>query len=389
VLAQADSYQWQSPVRGLNGAGYYRLLLTPDVRARAMSDGADLRIVDSAGNYVPYLLRSESPVSQEQNITILPVRSSADTNTEAIIIDNKDGLQLSDLVLTLRNKAQSTYAQLTGSDDERQWFDISSNIVLSPSAEMQADTFDQELSFPPVKYKKLRLTIRIDKSIPVNIIRVAVQKPILTTGHYTSIPSPVIIQKDSAKRSYVLLDYKENYTIDKLTLGLTGSRLYHRQVEIYSRDSSAWIYAGSGMLSSTGRNALRPDTRTKHLLIVINNEDNAPLQIQSADGVQLNSYLISYLDADRNYYLVFGNAKVQRPKYDLTYFEDSIKTNVLKEITCGPIGANTIIPNAEPAKKAAVVKGLDKWWIWPVLIVILGGLLYFTVKMSRDVSRKT
>jgi hypothetical protein len=388
VSAQPGAYEWQSMVRGLKGEGYYRLLLSPDVRARAASDGADIRFVDSTGDYVPYLLRSETPVTQAQDLTLLPVRSTVDAKTETIIIENKSALKLSQLTLTLRNKAQSTPVQLSGSEDGQQWFDINSDIVLSPSYEMHADTFDQQISFPPVSYKYLRLTVRVYKSIPVNIIKAAVQKPVLTSGKYSAIPAPKISQHDSVKNSYVLLDYGADYTIDRISINVTGPRFYHRQIGFYVHDTSGWQPIATGLLSSGGGKEMALNTRTKQLLIVIENEDNKSLHVDSVLALQLNSYLISYLDADRNYFVVFGNAKAQKPNYDLAYFEDSIRSNVLKEINCGPISKNTIIPNTEPVKKATAVKGLNKWWIWPVLIGILVLLLFFTLKVSKDINRK-
>ena len=387
-MAQSTKYQWQSSLQGLRGEGYYKLLLSPDVRALAAGNGADFRLVDSAGNYVPYLLRTETPVSQAADLTLLPITTQSDAKSETILIENTHGVQLSGLVLTLRNKAQSTQAQLTGSDDGLHWFDISSDILFSPSSEMHADTFDQPISFPPVKYSKLRLTIKANKTIPLNIIKAAVLKPFLINGIYSPIPAPTISQRDSAKKTYVTLDYKELYTIDRLTLTLTGPRLYHRYVDIYSRDTSKWSSTGSGTFSSAAGNELAINVRTKHLLIVISNEDNQPLQVQSASGVQLNTYLLSYLDGDRNYYLVFGNPKAEKPKYDITYFEDSLKKNELHEIACGAISANKIIPNSEPAKKAAT-GGMNKWWIWPVLISVLVLLLFFTLSVMKDINNKT
>ena len=389
LAAQEGAYKWQSPVSGLNGAGYYRLLLTPDVRSRSDNDGADLRLVDSSGNYVPYLLKPETVVNHAADMTILPVTSSVDARTETIIIENKNALTLSELQLTLRNKAQGTAAQMSGSDDGEKWFDINTNIYLSPSAEMHADTFEQTISFPPVRYKNLRLTIKARRSIPVNIIKAAVVRSVVTSAKYSIIPLPTISQKDSTQKSYITLDYKEAYTIDRLILNVSGARLYHRQVEIYTRiDTGKWIAAGNGLVSSAGENSLTINAKTRQLLLVIENEDNKPLHIESVQSLQLNLYLISYLDGDRNYFLVFGNSKAKRPSYDLAYFEDSIRHNVLKDISSGNISSNTIIPNMEPAKKATGSKGLNKWWIWPMLTVILGVMLYFTITMSRDIASK-
>ena len=386
-IAQNTKYQWQSPLQGLHGEGYYKLLLSPGVRALAASNGADFRLVDSAGNYVPYLLKSENPVSQTEDMTLLPVSTQSDAKSENIRIENVRRLQLSGLVLTLRNKAQGTQAQLTGSDDGVNWFDISSNILFSPSSEMHADTFDQPISFPAVKYSKFRLTIKANKTIPLNILKAAILKPVLTNGIYSPIPAPVISQRDSAKKTYVTLDYKDAYTIDRLILAVSGPRFYHRYIDIYKRDTSQWHSIGTGMVSSAATNDLSINTRAKHFLIVISNEDNQPLQVKAANGLQLNSYLLSYLDGDRNYYLVFGNAKADKPNYDITYFEDSIKKNALRDLICGPIGVNKIIPSTEPAKKAAA-KSMSQGWIWPVLLAVLLLLLFFTRSVMKDINKK-
>lgn len=388
--AQPEAYQWQAPLLGLKGEGYYRLLLSPDVRARAAADGADLRIVDRAGDYVPYLLRSEAPGSKNHERMFLSFSKIANQKTETIIIYNPDSRPLSQLEIDMRNTVQSVPVVLSGSDDGLTWFNIDRDLVLSPSRNEPADTFffSQSVNFPVVKYKMLRLEAKVSGALPVNLNSVTVLWPKEESVLSSEIPAPVVSQRDSDKKSYISLEYKEAYTINRLGMQLSGAKLFHRQIHLYTRDtSSQWTEAATRFLSSFGANEFSIQTRSRHLMIVIDNEDNKPLHLDSVWAFQLNTYLSCYLDADRNYFIVFGNPKALKPNYDIAYFEDSIRNNVLKEISCGPISANTIIPSTEPVKKATA-KGLNKWWIWPVLIAILALLLFFTYRVSRDINRK-
>lgn len=384
LMVQAQGrYQWQSRLSATSGEGFYRVLISPSITARSDAGQRDLRVVDSAGHYVPYLIKSEAPITQVQDFQPLKFKTKTDS-VFSIQIENPMARQYSSLWLTMRNKTLSNAAFLSGSDDGHRWFDISGDIVISPSREMAADTFEQRISFPPVKYRYLKLSMRMSGTIPVNVVRIGIYESLSTGGRYSDIPAPLLTQHDSDKISYVSLRYDGAYRIDRLMLSIEGPKLYHRHVTVYGCDTSGKTLLGEYMLSSAGNNDINISVKTKELLLEINNEDNPPLNVRAATSMQLNRYALMYLDGDRSYYLIFGNTKAEVPVYDLSYFEDSLQAHTPKELTAGAISANAIIPTTEPAH--IETRGLKKYWIWPVLILVLGILLFFTLKMGKEMS---
>jgi hypothetical protein len=140
------------------------------------------------------------------------------------------------------------------------------------------------------------------------------------------------------------------------------------------------------MLSSASDNVIDLSVKTSALKIEIDNQDNPPLEVKSIEARQLNSYAMMYLNGDRNYFLVFGNAKAEKPSYDLEYFQDSLKAHTPTDLDAGPIKPNSIVPNAEPARTE--IKGVKKYWIWPVLLSVLALLLFFTLRMGKEMGGK-
>ena len=386
ILAQAqDRYQWQSRLSATSGEGFYRVLISPPITARSDASQRDIRVVDSAGHYVPCLIHSEAPITQVQDFHSLSFTTQFDSVFH-VYIENQSADQYAELWLTLRNKSLSHQASLSGSDDGHKWFDISNDIVLNASREWAVDTFEQRISFPPVKYKHLCLSIRKSGNIPVNILRIGVYQSLITGGRYSTIPAPQITQHDTGKISYVSLKYNAPYRIDRLMFSIEGPRLYHRHVSIYSRDVSGRSLVGEYMLSSAANNVIELSVKASIIELEIDNQDNPPLDIKAAASMQLNRYALMYLNDDRTYFLVFGNVKAEAPVYDLGYFEDSLRAHTPKELVAGPIAANAIIPTTEPAH--IQTKGLQRYWIWPVLLIVLGVLLFFTLKMGREVREK-
>lgn len=380
-----DKYQWQSKLSGVSGEGFYKVLLGPNITALSESAYSDLRIVDSAGHYVPYLIKSAAP-SATQEFQLLNFSTRADT-VFTVQVENPAGRLCEELWFTLRNTAIRNQAFLTGSDDGQKWFDISDVVIHSGEAK-SADTFEQRISFPPVRYKHLRLSMRKSQSIPIYVVHVGIYESQAIEGHYTLVPAPELNQKDSNKVSYVSVKYDGCYTLDKLLLHAEGAKLYHRLMRIYSRDSNNVTLLEQTVLSSDSKNVVNISAKTRELLIEIDNQDNPPLRLTSVAAFQLNRYANFYLDDDRSYFLVFGNQKAKSPVYDIGYFEDSMRAHRLKELAAGPIVANTIVPGTQPVTHAEIKKGLKAYWIWPVLIAVLGILLFFTFIMGREISGK-
>ncbi len=117
-------------------------------------------------------------------------------------------------------------------------------------------------------------------------------------------------------------------------------------------------------------------------MLTIDNEDNIPLKVTAVQAFQLNTYLLTYLQAGKNYFLNFGDSSVQAPKYDLEFFSDSANNNP-SEVSVGHMEKN----NASQNKSTSSAKN-NTLLLWIIIGVILVVLCFFTFKMMEEVKKK-
>jgi len=215
----------------------------------------------------------------------------------------------------------------------------------------------------------------------------------LKLAHYTSIPAPsVAVKEDKAnQRTIVQIDFKANYQIDKIILNLEGFRYYRRTAWLteinplirskknrYSEDRLINFIISSGKQPTID---LSGQNKYKQLFLIIDNEDSAPLLIKNIKAFQKNIELITYLEKDKRYVIKTGQQSMQLPRYDLSYFNDSISNTVPFISVLGfKMNQNDVL-----ATNSASIK---KSWMWTaigLLILFLGYLSYYMVK---DMQRK-
>lgn len=211
--------------------------------------------------------------------------------------------------------------------------------------------------------------------------------------HYTAIPAPsIVIKEDKAnQRSVIQLIFKSPYQLDKLTLKAEGFKYYRRTA--WLTDVNPLIkpkknrYSENRLVNFIISSEKQPvidifgPEKYKQLFLVIENEDNSPLLIKNITAYQKNTELITYLEKDKQYVIKTGQPDVYPPRYDLSYFKDSI-SHSLPFIN---------ILHFEMNKNKAEDKAPDlikKNWMWAaigLLILFLGSISYI---MVRDMQRK-
>jgi hypothetical protein len=121
----------------------------------------------------------------------------------------------------------------------------------------------------------------------------------------------------------------------------------------------------------------------KMLVLIINNNDNQPLPINSVDAYQLNRYAIAWLKKGMIYSLKIGDDNMTIPNYDLAYFKDKMPAlpMILRIEQINPI------KNIEPQKESP---GFFKnsQLIWTVIILVSALLIYMSVRMINEKSNR-
>jgi hypothetical protein len=124
------------------------------------------------------------------------------------------------------------------------------------------------------------------------------------------------------------------------------------------------------------------DIQAGELMLVVDNEDNPPLLLQSGHATQREQYLLAYLEPQtgRAYTLRFGDSTLPAPVYDLRHFKDSISRLTLAELVPGTITQ----VKAEELRKPLLGKGT----MWAIIIVVLLGVTAATAAMMRQIKNR-
>ncbi|MGK4569149.1 hypothetical protein [Flavobacterium sp. 3HN19-14] len=114
----------------------------------------------------------------------------------------------------------------------------------------------------------------------------------------------------------------------------------------------------------------------------IENGDDAQLQINGTEYLQIPIVIAADLKSNENYTIRTGNPNLSAPQYDLSYFRDSIPKNL-------PEVAISDIQTQSPEQQQASPKPFwqSQWFLWACIGI--GGivLLLFTRSLIKDMNR--
>ena len=377
-----NNFKYSAELDTINASGFYQILLLPEVVSKLQPNFADIRIINTERKQIPYLLQTDKPVFRRDYFTEMPIISTkkeADKQTH-VVIENKAGRAINELILIIKNADASRSITLSGSDDKKQWYVIKENIFLNNLFTTTDDRFVQVLSFPSSKYVFFKIIIHGENVLPVNIISAGVYGQNLINGKFILVPAPAISQKDSSDGfSYVTLQFNDTYAVDRLELQVNGSKFFKRRIQIYNKDE---VLDGSkdAFVASSEPAVFLMSLKAGKLLLKIQNGDNPPLKITAASAFQLNRYLLAWLEKNIDYKIVFSDSLATLPHYDLEFFKDSIRSMV--PLTYASIQKNNI------DQKQNNIASDNKKWMWLIIIVVLIGLLFFTYRITKEINNK-
>jgi hypothetical protein len=378
------TFKYQAALPKTDSTGFYRISLQPALVAKAKADLSDIRIIDDKGNFVPYIQTGSLPLKDQKSFVVFnPVdaRLSTDTGT-TFIVENKTGLALDRLWIKLQNTAVQRKVNLVGSDDLKQWFAIQEDIPLQEAVANSEGTFMQSLSFPASNYRYLKILVNDQNKAPIKFLQAGIYTEYAAALTYVPIPQPQLTRVDSNKTTYITIKLNDHYQVNKLHVNITSPKYFKRDVTVYQITGNEKQLLGVGELNSIKATDLLIAAKSSRLLLQINNGDNLPLTINGVEAYQADESLISYLSGRQTYQLLTGDPNTHAPEYDLKFFADSIQDDIT-EISHGAVNKN-------PAYETNQIKpGRDyTLFIWLAIIVALGLLLFLTLKMTKEVSKK-
>lgn len=294
---------------------------------------------------------------------------------------------ISRIELDFENQNFDWKIDLEGSHNQKEWFTILEDYRILSINNSQANYSFEELNFKETNYKYYRFFVKTNEKTTLKNVSLGFSK--LFDREYKTKKIDNFSVKEDKKLKTTTIEFilKNKLPIDLVKLDINKDFDFEREATMeFLTDSikteKGWkrnytIVNMSGLSSeytSFGQATPARQIFTNGVRIIIQNGDNPPLEINSVSTNYFSNSLIfkAYLDAD--YYLFYGKKNVKAPDYDQKYFNKVIygKSN-------STLSDEIIIPKKEEIVQKPLFE--NKLWLWGIMILIIGILGYFSLKM--------
>jgi len=352
IVAQSglafDRNEWRNtqtlevPTKGL-----VRVNLPAETLEASQPGLEDLRIIDSAGNQVPYLIERLLP-DAESTIRPTEFRSTIENGATHLVL--KTGTSA---IIGVSLETPATHfmkaADVEGSNDGRTWTKLAGGDSLF---QLPNGATKLRVSFPEGAWQFLRITIDELGSPPVPFTGAHLHKA-RTTAPAEPVAITIKSRDESPGTTRLALDLgAANLTLGSLRIE-SSEPVFTRPVTLAvpevrddgigeSNIADAVIYR----VNVNGKNEahleipLESQIHTRELLVLIRNEDSPAISIDAIRADRRLVRLIFFANQPGQYSLLSGNSQCAVPRYDL-----SALSGKLRNATGMAVVPSALVPN--------------------------------------------
>ena len=371
--------------------GLYKMIVPAEVRSYSKDDLGDFRIFDTQNNEVPYFLLSdatEKAVEQFEEFKVVSKVVDNKKSTSIVIANPK--VQINGLELIIANSEVIKKYNVSGSNDQKEWFGLINNGSLSDLQSSETTFVSKEISFPLCSYRFLKIVFDDSTTLPINVLKIGNAQTNFLKGELQEIKvkSLQTTQISAEKKTIIKIEFDFPQFIDKVVFDINKTSLFKRNARIYTDKEHVEKHktvkyqhdiARFSMASNQSNAFEIANSKQQFLFIEIENQDNPPLQIPDIKFYQKPVYAIADLKSNENYTITTGYPNLLPPNYDLAYFKETI-SDALPETQI------TSIELQKQDNTAGVQASFwqQPWFMW--LCIIIAGLmiLFFSMKLVKD-----
>ncbi len=398
-----SQYKFESSLDPVTKDGFHKILLTPGVTSTLRDGFPDIRIYDKGNGIVPYVIfKDEEKIGPKRFVTYETVdKKFVDGCCSHITVLNKLQDPIGHIVLEVKNADAKRQMTLSGSMDGKQWFtvkDVYSVVAFNGFEKGQNVTSNLvRFDFPVTDYLYYRFEFdrwwwwSDPQHHPVNIIRAGKIEQTFIPQECLALPDLKISRMEDQKESHINLQFPAPQFTDHISFHLSSGNIgFYRKAILYEviRNEKDSILSesslGAFVLSSMHENEFHlGNKKLTELKLVVFNEDNQPLTLDSLEAFQVKHYLVADLKKDAQYFFRCGNDTLPAPVYDLVYFKDKIPADA-PVISSGSVkDISVTVEIAEPE----IPFFKDKRFIWGALGLVALLLGFMSFRMLREMKK--
>ena len=392
-FGQTKQYSYKRELTGIKGE-WNKIILPDDIFSKISSDFSDIRISglnEKKENIeAAYFLQIASEHISIKEVVFDLINQSKNSDGYYFTFEIPAENSVNQIKLDFNQKNFDWKLNLEGSQNQQEWFSILEDYRIMSIKNTLANFEFTKVAFPNSKYRFYRLFIK--SKIKPELLSAKILLNETNNGSYKKYiaKSTEIIEENNKKQTLINVELNTPVPVCKLKIYTKNKFDYYRTVTIQELSDSfktqqGWKYNYSNLISGT-INSIENNgfgfnsTILKKLKIIIENQDNEPLQI---DSVLVEGYiheLVARFTEPAKYYLTYGNNESTKPEYDIAHFKENI-----------PATLNTLTMGEEvriEKKHAKTFEPLfkNKLWLWAIMSIIIILLGWFSFKMMKQKS---
>lgn len=390
TYGQMAQYTYKRPIKEVTQP-WHTLTLPSAVFGKTRQNLADLRIfgITATNDTVeaPYLLRVAKEKTTTKPIDFITLNTAHNAKGYYVTFKTLTEVPINQIALAFTQQNFDWQATLAGSQDQKEWFTLLEKQRIVSVKDEQTDFSATTLRFPNAKYRFFRLHIHSDEKPTLSTATLTQHNTTQATFVPYALKNISIKNREQKQQTEITVNLQQPSRVSHVQLVFSDAFAYHRPITIvYPVDSFA-IGQGRGYYYRTllrgTLNSLQENnftfgsTTLQRLKIIIDNQDNQPLTL---DTVHVQGYahkLVARFTEGVDYFLAYGNPTAAIPRYDISRFANQIPK------TPPPLSLGNEEQIAKPQPPIVVPLFANQAWLWGSITAVVLLLGWFSVRMIR------
>jgi len=313
-------------------------------------------------------------------------------------IDVSDFKSTTELYLFISNTKISKTYSVSGSNNNKEWYGLVSNEVLSDVNNNYSTSVEKTISLPQNNYKFLKIEFNDKNSLPINLLKLGVfknEKKAIETSDVSDFKYK-IIEDRKHKKTIIKFSSDKNQKVEGISFEIK-TKYFSRNASLYLNkkrkvkkyfESFKEKFSNFYLNSNTSNTFQLSDAFQmnrifeKEFTIEIDNQDNQPLEITKIKVFQNAFSVITDLKANEKYEVIIDST-LSKPNYDLANFTQNISAELPSATITNLKKVDTKVKNA--SEKSFWQKPV---FLWSTILLSLVILAYFVFSMLKEVDNK-
>jgi hypothetical protein len=380
--------------------GLMDFVLDRETLDQARANQEDLRLYDSAGREVPYVLRVRRALASTNAFPAREFNRAVDGGVAQVSLDLGEGTEDHNQVeIDTSGNDFRRLVEVQGSADGAQWSTLASAAIIFRFA-AGGDTVEQEaVDYPVSRYRYLRVRVardpQADQGTVPQLLGVRVRRLVHLEGQMTSTGGDLEARDadraNARPASVWRVDLGGRIPLQQVVLMVAGG-VFSRPFRLEGVDDPTTpVLLASGELTRRENAANKltvvfPEHWARRLKLTVIDDRNAPLSLfgLTAEGAARQVIFDGSSAAPGVMRLYYGNARALAPRYDLAARLPAESGRMTTRLSLGPQHDN---PNYRPEPKPFSER--SPWLVYVVLAAAGIVLTLILVSLARASAAST